>query len=114
MTRLLTAALLLATAPAFADPPCLMMRDLYSWHELGKNAVMLEDFRHHRFKVDYTGYCGNLQFALGIGVRSQSTTSLACLRRGDMLLARQNGMDYQCMVQKVEPLNVPPPGPDGK
>jgi hypothetical protein len=96
-------------APALADQPCLMMRNLYSWHEIDKHSVMLEDVGHKRFKVTYSGYCGNLKFVLGIGVKSQSISSLACLERGDMLLARQNQVSFQCLVQTVEPYTGPAP-----
>jgi hypothetical protein len=110
MTRTLTAAAVLAllTAPALADPPCLVMRNLYSWHELDKQSMVIEDIGHRRFKVEYSGFCGNLKFVVGIGVKSQSSSSLACLARGDILLTHAGEIPYQCLVQKVEPYSGPP------
>ena len=111
MLRVTTAAVLLSvsTIPALAGEPCLVMRNLYSWHELDKHTVILEDIGHKRFKVAYTGYCGNLKFTLGLGVRSKSTSDLACLQRGDTLIAREANTSFQCLVQSVEPYTGPPP-----
>lgn len=110
MVRIASAAtlLFLSAAPALADQPCLIMKNLYSWHELDKQSVMMEDIAHRKFKVTYSGYCGNLKFALGIGVKSKSLSDLACLEPGDMLLAHQDQMSFQCLVQTVEPFTRPP------
>ncbi len=109
--QILAAAAVLIAAPACAAESCMQMIRLYSWHELDKHALILEDVGHKLFKVDYAGYCGNLKFVLGIAVKSQSNSNLACLQRGDMLLTRQSNMNFQCMVEKVEPYSAPAPNP---
>ncbi len=103
MIRKLAAVLVLTAVPAMAAPSCLRMNNLYSGNEAGNHAVVLESITHRKFKVDYSGYCGNLKYVMSIGVKSQSTSDLSCLQRGDVLLTRTNDHRFSCVVQRVRP-----------
>lgn len=103
LRRLALAALVFSAVPAMAAPGCLKMVNLYSWHELGRHAVILENVGHRKFKVDYSGYCGNLKYAMSIGVKSQSPSDLSCLQRGDILLTHTANQNYRCVVEDISP-----------
>jgi len=111
MTRTLTAAavLLLLALPALADGPCLTIRNIYTWHELDAHSMMMQDTGRHKFKVVYSGACGNLKSVMRIALKSTAASDLSCVQHGDWLLLRQNDVNYRCMVQSVEPYGEPQP-----
>ena len=106
-----TAVLVFLAVPALADEPCLTIRNIFTWHELDEHAMMMQDTAQHKFKVIYSGHCGNLKSVMSIALKSTGASDLSCVRKGDWLLLRQNDVNYRCQVQTVEPYVEPQPPP---
>jgi hypothetical protein len=110
MRKLICAAALVAigtagAAEAATDPAaCLEPIRFYSWKPLNDRAVIITDRLRHDFKVSLRPGCHDLDFSFGLGVKSFSTSRLACVDRGDtVIVPRQIGEPRQtCWIEKVE------------
>ena len=108
-TKILSAAALLATAlgmaaPAHADPNCIAPINFWSWKALSDRTVVLTDRARHDYKVSLAPGCFDIDFALGIGIKSFSTSRLQCISRGDyVVVPRDSGFPGErCLITKVE------------
>jgi hypothetical protein len=113
MKRTIYAAALLAMGVGFATPVlaqgtssqvCLQPIRFYSWKALDNRTVIVTDRLHHDFKLSLAPGCYNIDYSLGLGVKSFSTSRLSCVARGDQVIVpRDAGMPRQtCFIQKVE------------
>lgn len=93
-----------ATLPA-AAASCIAPINFYSWKSVNNRTVVLTDRSRHDWRVSLAPGCFNLDFALGIGVKSFSTSRLQCISRGDYIVVpRDVGISGErCMITKVEP-----------
>lgn len=112
ITRLLAASaiVLLLAPPALADASCMQMNQLYSWDTINRKTLTVQDYAHHTFKVNLVSECANLRFNTKIGFKSQSLSNLACLKHGDFVIGRANGIPFSCMIASVEPYTPPAKG----
>jgi len=95
-----------ATLPAAAQTQsCIAPINFDSWRSVNDHTVVLTDKRRHDWRVSLAPGCFNLDFALGIGVKSFTTSRLQCISRGDYIVVpRDVGMPGErCMITKVEP-----------
>ena len=113
MKRTIYAAALLAmgaslATPAFAQPAasqvCLQPIRFYSWKALDNKSVIVTDRLRHDYKLSLAPGCFNIDYSLGLGIKSFSTSQLSCIARGDrVVVPRSAGMPRQtCVIEKVE------------
>ena len=105
-----TALLLAAAAPAAAAPAsaaddvCLMHRDVDGWGSHGDHAMIIDDRFGRKYLVSLAGYCGDLDFSFGVGIRSPIGGGLSCVERGDRIVMRGGGAmphNDSCWITKI-------------
>lgn len=113
-TLLFSAALLLTaavpacaetTAPA-TDNACLMHHDIDGWGAHGDHAMIVNDRFGRKYLVSLAGLCNDLDFAMGVGLRSPGGMGGDfCVEKGDKVVMRGGGVmpgPSACWVTKVE------------
>jgi Family of unknown function (DUF6491) len=96
---------LLVALPAQAQTRCLQIGRIWSFRPLDNRTLIVTDQLHRRFRVDLMGVCPRLHLRMALAVQSASgITGLACVRRGDMVISRDVGMQIRCPVRNVTPL----------
>ena len=101
-------AVLLASAPALADPAvCIRQDELYNWTALNDKHVVIENYQHKKALLTLIGVCTGLKFHDTIAIRSPGGTGLSCISPGDELSLRDLGMRERCAITKVEPYTAP-------
>lgn len=100
---LLPSAAALAQTPA-APQPCLRQNNIWSFDPVpGNRALVVTDRLHRRYRVNFMGFCPNLQFHLGLGFKTRGTSSLACIEKGDSVIVRDPSSPPECIIQSVVP-----------
>jgi hypothetical protein len=112
MKRSICAAALLAmgiglagTAQAATDPAvCLQPNRFYSWHDINDTAVVVTDRARKDYKLTLEKGCYDIDFSLGLGIKSFSSSPLACVTRNDYVLVprRAAGFTQRCRILNVE------------
>ena len=107
-TAVLFAMALGVVAPAQAQTTgssCIAPINFYSWRSVNDRTVVLTDKTRHDWRVSLAPGCFNLDFAMGIGVKSFTTSRLQCISRGDyVVVPRDVGISGErCLITKVEP-----------
>jgi hypothetical protein len=97
------AALLLATPAAAAHRVCLRHGEVDNWKSIDAKTIVLEDRGHKKILAKLIGTCSNLNFDLGIEIRSPGATYLSCIEPGDIVVTRDNGAGGRCSIVSVEP-----------
>jgi len=105
-TTIIAAALLMAVtaAPALAGDFCLMNRDVDGWGTRDAHTLIVNDRFARKYLVSVAGWCQDLDFSMGIGIRSLGGGS-SCVDRGDRIVMRGAGaMDRHaiCTIMKIE------------
>jgi hypothetical protein len=91
------------TQPAPSDPPCLRQRNIYDFTNVpGNRALIITDLAHKRYRLNFMGVCYNLQYHLGIGLRTHGVGSLSCVEKGDAVLQRDAVGPNSCIIRSVE------------
>jgi hypothetical protein len=93
-------AALLAT-PAFADPSCLQVGQIYSWKAPDNRTLIVEDNWHQKFKLSLMIYCPNLTFKEGVAFNAFGGTRLSCLSKGDEVDVRDTGIPARCPISNI-------------
>lgn len=76
--------------------------------------VIVEDYRHKKFKVDLMEACPGLRFKEVVGFKSVGGTGLSCLGPGDDLIRNETAASPRCVISKVEPYNPEMEHPRGR
>ena len=117
-TQIILAALLLASAPAFAtdNPPpatnssaggsvCLRHHDVDGWGARDKHSMIVNDRFGRKYLISLQGLCDDVDFAFGAGFRPLGGFG-TCVDRGDRLILRGGGAldsrNSTCWVSKVQ------------
>ena len=105
-TTIIAAALLMAVSvtSAFAGDFCLMNRDVDGWGTRDAHTLIINDRFARKYLVSVAGWCQDLDFSMGIGIRSLGGGS-SCVDRGDHIVMRGGGvMDRHaiCTITKIE------------
>jgi hypothetical protein len=95
----------LAAAPAYANPRCLELGQIYNWKALDDKTLIVENDTHDKFKVTLLATCPGLSFKEQIGFKSFGPAmSLTCVSAGDSVVTRDFATGGQrCSIKSVEP-----------
>ena len=93
-----------AAGPAFAQPRCLELSQIYSFKALDDKTLIVEDNFHDKFRIGLLGYCPDLTFKEGLAFKSVGGTGLSCVTPGDDVISRDVGLGtLRCPVRTIEP-----------
>lgn len=103
---LVAASAILATgAQAQAPAACLQPAriDGFSAIKGTERAIVVIDKTNKRFKVSFVTPCAGVDFNMGVGIKTQAPSRLACVARGDYVISRDPGVaGNRCPIEKVE------------
>ena len=110
---LLTAALLFSAVPATAQPPaqpvppsepaCLRQVNMYDFKPVpGNRSLIVIDRGGKRYRVNFIGQCYDLQYPLGLRFKTNGTSNLSCVSKGDSVLFRDPASPGICIVRDVQ------------
>ena len=114
MTRyLLTAALLFSALPAIAqspapsappsDPACLRQINMHDYKPVpGNRSLIVIDRVGKRYRVNFMGQCYDLQYPLGLRFKTNGTSNLSCVSRGDSVLFHDPAGPGICIIHDVQ------------
>jgi hypothetical protein len=107
---LLAAALLFFAVPAMAqapaapsDPACLRQINMYDFKPVpGNRALIVIDRGGKRYRVNFMGQCYDLQYPLGLRFKTNGTSNLSCVSRGDSVRFRDPARPGICIIHDVQ------------
>ena len=114
MTRyLLTAVLLCSAVPAIAQPPsqpaapsdpaCLRQVNMYDFKPVpGNRSLIVIGRDRQRYRVNFMGQCYDLQYPLGLRFKTNGTSNLSCVSKGDSVLFHDPATPGICIIRSVE------------
>jgi hypothetical protein len=115
MTRyLLTAVLVCSAAPALAqpaaqlsappaDPACLRQVNMYDFKPVpGNRSLVVIDRGGKRYRVNFIGQCYDLQYPLGLRFKTNGTSDLSCVSKGDSVMFHDPTRPGICIIRSVE------------
>ena len=114
MTRsAVTAALLFAAAPAFAqtpapsptqaEPPCLRQGTIYDFQNVpGNRSLVVIDLARKHYRLNFLGTCTNLQYHLGLGFKTHGVGTLSCVAKGDQVVMRDEVGPNWCVIKEIQ------------
>ncbi len=105
---LVAAAALSAASAAKAQDrnSCLRLGQVDGFSAIQGNdrAFIVTDKLHRKFKITLMNRCPGVQFNLGVGFRTLERGPLACISRGDTVIARDPTMaGGRCPIRGIEP-----------
>ena len=104
-TTFVCVSILCVAGPAMAAPEqvCLRQIDMYSFDAVpGNRALIVEDQRHRRYRMNFVGICSGLQFKMGLRFKTFGTSNLSCLSRGDQVLQHDPVMRAPCIIKDIQ------------
>ncbi|HEY2011147.1 MAG TPA: DUF6491 family protein [Rhizomicrobium sp.] len=110
---LLTAAFLFSAVPATAQPPaqpappsepaCLRQVNMYDFKPVpGNRSLIVIDRGGKRYRVNFIGQCYDLQYPMGLRFKTNGTSNLSCVSKGDSVLFRDPASPGICIVRDVQ------------
>ena len=111
---LLTAALLGSATAALAQPPappasqsaepaCLRQVNMYDFKPVpGNRSLIVIDRGGKRYRVNFIGQCFDLQYPMGLRFKTNGTSDLSCVSKGDSVLFRDPASPGICIVRDVQ------------
>jgi len=114
MTRyLLTVALLCSAVPAIAqpsaqpappsDPACLRQVSMYDFKPVpGNRSLIVIGQDRQRYRVNFIGQCYDLQYPMGLRFKTNGTSDLSCVSKGDSVLFHDPAQPGICIIRSVE------------
>ncbi len=114
MTRyLLTAALLFSAVPAIAQPPapsappsdpaCLRQINMYDFKPVpGNRSLIVIGRDRQRYRVNFIGECHDLQYPMGLRFKTNGTSNLSCVSKGDSVMFHDPAQPGICIIHDVQ------------
>jgi hypothetical protein len=115
MTRyLLTAVLVCSAVPALAQPPaqlsaaptepaCLRQINMYDFKPVpGNRSLIVIGRDRQRYRVNFIGQCYDLQYPLGLRFKTNGTSNLSCVSKGDSAMFRDPARPGICIIRDVQ------------
>ena len=105
MKTKLALAVLAATivsGPAFAGGQCLRQANIYNWKALDNRTVIVEDDFHKKFKLSLLTDCLQMQYHEQLGFRTFGGSQLACISKGDQVVAASPIGPQHCPIKNIE------------
>jgi hypothetical protein len=105
----LLAAAALCAVPLAAQaqaPDCLRVGQVDSFSAIKGNdrAFVVTDKLHRRFKITLMNRCPGVEYNMGVGFKTLETGQLACINRGDTVIAHDVTMaGGRCPISRIEP-----------
>jgi hypothetical protein len=102
-------ALTALAAPASAQPrqQCLRNNQIDSFQAVkgDARAIVVTDKFRNKYKLSFNRVCDSVDYNGALAIKSQSTTGLSCIARGDMVISRGTGGGWvdRCVVTSVAP-----------
>jgi hypothetical protein len=82
--------------------PCLRQGYIYSFETVpGNRSLIVTDLARHRYRLNFTGECYDLQYQFGLRFKTFGVGSLSCVSRGDSVLTRGAGPN-QCIIKDIQ------------
>ena len=90
-------------APQPTQPPCLQQINIYSFDPVpGNRSLIVTDRARKRYRVNFMGVCGGLQFNMGLAFKTRGAGRLSCVSRGDSVIHRDPAGPPECIIRSVE------------
>jgi hypothetical protein len=103
-TVLLAGLALFCATPAFANPACLELSQIWNWKALDNRTLIVEDNWHQKFKLSLMIVCPDLAFRENLGFKSFGGTGLSCLTKGDDVIDRDHPLGaFRCPISNIVP-----------
>jgi hypothetical protein len=115
MTRyLLAAALLCSAVPAMAqpsapppappsEPACLRQINMYDFKPVpGNRSLIVIGRDRQRYRVNFIGQCFDLQYPLGLRFKTNGTSNLSCVSKGDSVLFHDPARPGICIIRDIQ------------
>ena len=114
MMRYLLAATLLGSATAaMAQPPaqpapqsepaCLRQVNMYDFKPVpGNRSLIVIDRGGKRYRVNFIGQCFDLQYPTGLFFKTNGTSDLSCVSKGDSVRFRDPVTPGICIIRDVQ------------
>jgi len=113
MSRYLFAAALFSAVPVFmpawaqspapAEPACLRQVNMYDFKPVpGNRALIVIDRGGKRYRVNFMGVCHDLQYPLGLRFKTNGTSNLSCVSKGDSVLFHDPAQPGICIIRDVQ------------
>jgi len=113
MRYLLAAALLCCAVPAIAQPPaqpappaepaCLRQVNMYDFKPVpGNRSLIVIDRGGKRYRVNFIGQCFDLQYPMGLFFKTNGTSNLSCVSKGDSVLFHDPARPGICIIRDVQ------------
>ena len=110
---LLSAAFLFSAVPSMAqpappsgppsEPACLRQVNMYGFKPVpGNRSLIVTDLGGKRYRVNFIGQCYDLQYPQGLRFRTNGTSNLSCVSKGDSVLFRDPASPGICIVRDVQ------------
>jgi hypothetical protein len=87
---------------AMAAGACLRQANIYNWNSLNDTTVIVEDDYHQKFKLTLMSPCLNMQYKERLGFKVFGGSALACVSRGDEVIAGSQIGPQHCPISKIE------------
>lgn len=86
-----------------AEPACLRQIDMYDFKPVpGNRSLIVIDRGRKRFRVNFVGQCYDLQYPMGLRFKTNGTSNLSCVSRGDKVLFHDPAGPGFCMIHDVQ------------
>ena len=111
---ILTAALLSTGTSALAQPPaapanqpaepaCLRQVNMYDFKPVpGNRSLIVIGSDRQRYRVNFMGECHDLQYPLGLRFKTNGTSNLSCVSKGDSVRFRDPATPGICIIRDVQ------------
>ncbi len=89
--------------PVPTDPPCLRQISMYDFKFVpGNRSLIVIDRARQRYRVNFMGQCFNIQYRLGLRFRTNGTSNLSCVSKGDSVLFSDPAGPGICIIRDVQ------------
>jgi len=68
----------------------------------GNRSLIVTGLDRRRYRVNFIGTCYNLQYDLGLRFKTNGTSNLSCVSKGDSVLYRDPAGPGLCIVRDVQ------------
>jgi hypothetical protein len=91
------------SSPPPSEPACLRQVNMWDFKTVpGNRSLIVIDRARRRYRVNFIGQCYNLQFDLGLRFKTNGTSNLSCVSKGDSVLYNDPAGPGICIVRDVQ------------
>ena len=116
LPALAIAAAITAVVPATAQPAkpeaggqCLRTNQIDSFSSIkgDERSLIVHDRFRNRYKLSFNTRCDDVDFNIALSIRSNETSGLSCVQRGDVIISKSlTGWTDRCVITGIQPYTV--------